>query len=85
MNSAVDNMADVQVSRPDRVDLAVKDSQPHLGAIAKESCPVAVARRLVVCLRSDDYGFPRDRINSGVCGIGIRLSAECLPPVDARG
>ena len=43
LNSAIDNVADVQVPSPNRIDLTVEDGQPHLGAITEESVRVAVA------------------------------------------
>ena len=51
LNGAIDDMALVQVSGPDRVNLTVEDSQPHLVAIAKETVRVTVAARLVVRAR----------------------------------
>ena len=65
LNTAVDQSALVQVSGPDRIDLTIEHSEPHLVTVTKRGVRMVIARRLVVHDRRESHGLTRNAIETG--------------------
>ena len=73
----------VEVTRPDRIDLAVEDGQPHLVAKAEGRVSLRITTRLVIGQRPEGFGLAGNGIYGRVWRVGVDLGTKGQAAVDA--